>query len=116
MQFQISQRVARKLTRIPEAFALSIDSHYSTELPACPAPRTYSTICTLTPRLLQGGFLPEMTRREAALILGIREHAKEEVVKEAHRKVMIANHPDAGEQVWQYSSNSQGPVDQAVLM
>ena len=70
----------------------------------------------LTPRLLQGGFLPEMTRREAALILGIREHAKEEVVKEAHRKVMIANHPDAGEQVWQYSSNSQDPVDQVVLM
>ncbi len=37
-----------------------------------------------------------MTRREAALILGIREHAKEEAVKDAHRKIMIANHPDAG--------------------
>lgn len=29
----------------------------------------------------QGGFLPEMTRREAALILGIRESAGEERVK-----------------------------------
>lgn len=38
-----------------------------------------------------------MTRREAALILGIREHEKEDAVKDAHRKIMIANHPDAGE-------------------
>lgn len=37
-----------------------------------------------------------MTRREAALILGLRESATAEKVKEAHRKVMIANHPDAG--------------------
>lgn len=45
----------------------------------------------------QGGFQAEMTRREAALILGIREHAKEEAIKDAHRKIMIANHPDAGD-------------------
>lgn len=44
----------------------------------------------------KGGFLPEMTRREAALILGVRESAPEEKVKEAHRRIMIANHPDAG--------------------
>lgn len=37
-----------------------------------------------------------MTRREAALILGVRESTALEKVKEAHRKVMIANHPDAG--------------------
>ncbi len=45
---------------------------------------------------MQGGFQQSMTRREAALILGIREHAKEDLVKDAHRKIMIANHPDAG--------------------
>ncbi len=45
----------------------------------------------------QGGFLPEMTRREAALILGLRESAPQERVREAHRRIMIANHPDAGE-------------------
>lgn len=50
----------------------------------------------LTVTCLQGGFLPEMTRREAALILGIRESAPEERIKEAHRRVMVANHPDAG--------------------
>lgn len=51
------------------------------------------------PRMRQfykGGFLPEMTRREAAMILGLRESAPEERVKEAHRRIMIANHPDAG--------------------
>lgn len=51
------------------------------------------------PRMRQfykGGFLPEMTRREAALILGIRESSPEERIKEAHRRIMIANHPDAG--------------------
>ena len=37
-----------------------------------------------------------MTRREAAQILGVRESAAEERVKDAHRKLMIANHPDSG--------------------
>jgi DnaJ homolog subfamily C member 19 len=37
-----------------------------------------------------------MSRREAALILGLRESAAEERVKEAHRRIMIANHPDSG--------------------
>ena len=45
----------------------------------------------------KGGFLPEMTRREAAQILGVRERAGEERVKDAHRRIMIANHPDSGE-------------------
>ena len=40
--------------------------------------------------------MPEMTRREAALILGLRESAPQERVREAHRRIMIANHPDAG--------------------
>ncbi|KAK9684025.1 hypothetical protein RND81_10G181400 [Saponaria officinalis] len=47
-------------------------------------------------RFYEGGFQPKMTRREAALILGVRENVAIEKVKEAHRKVMIANHPDAG--------------------
>eukprot|EP01025_Chloroclados_australasicus_P067185 TRINITY_DN9292_c0_g1_i3.p2 TRINITY_DN9292_c0_g1~~TRINITY_DN9292_c0_g1_i3.p2 ORF type:complete len:109 (-),score=4.03 TRINITY_DN9292_c0_g1_i3:600-926(-) len=44
----------------------------------------------------KGGFLPEMSRREAGLILGLRESAPAEKIKEAHRKLMIANHPDSG--------------------
>ncbi|KAL0441170.1 UNVERIFIED_CONTAM: Mitochondrial import inner membrane translocase subunit TIM14-3 [Sesamum radiatum] len=43
-----------------------------------------------------GGFEQVMTRREAALILGVREHTVVEKIREAHRRVMVANHPDAG--------------------
>ena len=65
-------------------------------------PHTPSVCPVLTHRVpftlktRQGGFLPEMTRREAALILGLRESAPAERVRDAHRRVMIANHPDAG--------------------
>ena len=51
------------------------------------------------PKLKQfykGGFDETMSRREAALILGIRESSAKNKVMEAHRKVMMANHPDAG--------------------
>uniref|UniRef100_G3MN37 J domain-containing protein n=1 Tax=Amblyomma maculatum TaxID=34609 RepID=G3MN37_AMBMU len=47
-------------------------------------------------RFYEGGFQQTMTRREAALILGVREGAPPDKVREAHRKVMVANHPDAG--------------------
>ncbi|CAN8257316.1 unnamed protein product [Cochlearia groenlandica] len=47
-------------------------------------------------RFYEGGFQGAMTRREAALILGVRESVVAEKVKEAHRRVMVANHPDAG--------------------
>ncbi|KAK1284475.1 Mitochondrial import inner membrane translocase subunit TIM14-1 [Acorus calamus] len=47
-------------------------------------------------KFYEGGFQPTMTRREASLILGIREAVTTEKVKEAHGRVMVANHPDAG--------------------
>jgi hypothetical protein len=43
-----------------------------------------------------GGFEEKMTKREAALILGVRESATPERVKEAHRRIMQINHPDKG--------------------
>ncbi|XP_010272242.1 PREDICTED: mitochondrial import inner membrane translocase subunit TIM14-3-like [Nelumbo nucifera] len=49
-----------------------------------------------TRRFYEGGFQQVMTRREAALILGIREHVAMDKIKEAHRRVMVANHPDSG--------------------
>ncbi|XP_071707678.1 mitochondrial import inner membrane translocase subunit TIM14-1 [Rutidosis leptorrhynchoides] len=49
-----------------------------------------------TRRFYEGGFQPTMTRREAALILGVRESVAADKVREAHRRVMVANHPDAG--------------------
>jgi DnaJ family protein C protein 19 len=44
----------------------------------------------------KGAFEPKMTRREAALILGVRESASKERIREAHRKVLMLNHPDTG--------------------
>jgi DnaJ family protein C protein 19 len=43
-----------------------------------------------------GGFEEKMTKREAALILGVRESSPPERVKDAHRKIMQINHPDKG--------------------
>lgn len=44
----------------------------------------------------RGGFEPKMTRREAAMILGLPATAKPNRIKEAHKRIMIANHPDRG--------------------
>jgi hypothetical protein len=44
----------------------------------------------------EGGFEETMTRREAALILGVRESSTAKRIKEAHRKLLILNHPDTG--------------------
>ena len=37
-----------------------------------------------------------MTKREAALILGVRESATIDRIKDAHRRILINNHPDRG--------------------
>ncbi|XP_058212875.1 mitochondrial import inner membrane translocase subunit TIM14-3-like isoform X1 [Rhododendron vialii] len=47
-------------------------------------------------RFYEGGFQSAMSRREAALILGVRESTPMDKIREAHRRVMVANHPDAG--------------------
>ena len=44
----------------------------------------------------EGGFEETMTRREAALILGVRESSPASRIKEAHRKLLVLNHPDTG--------------------
>jgi DnaJ-domain-containing protein 1 len=44
----------------------------------------------------EGGFEDQMTKREAALILGVRESASPARIKDAHRKLLILNHPDTG--------------------
>ena len=44
----------------------------------------------------RGGFDSKMTRREASLILGLRDGAEIDAIKAAHRRIMIANHPDRG--------------------
>eukprot|EP01038_Epipyxis_sp_PR26KG_P014110 gene14110-18931_t len=43
-----------------------------------------------------GGFESKMTKREAALILGVRESTTAERIKDAHRRILLLNHPDRG--------------------
>ncbi|XP_028650445.2 mitochondrial import inner membrane translocase subunit TIM14 [Erpetoichthys calabaricus] len=43
-----------------------------------------------------GGFEPKMTKREAALILGVSPTANKVKIKEAHKRIMVLNHPDRG--------------------
>jgi len=44
----------------------------------------------------KGGFEPKMTKREASLILGVSPAASKIKVKEAHKRIMLLNHPDKG--------------------
>ncbi|XP_055070745.2 dnaJ homolog subfamily C member 15 [Misgurnus anguillicaudatus] len=44
----------------------------------------------------KGGFEQKMSRREASLILGISPTSTKAKVREAHRKIMVLNHPDKG--------------------
>lgn len=47
-----------------------------------------------------GGFEDKMSKREAALILGVRESSTVERIKASHRRVMLLNHPDKGGSVY----------------
>ena len=51
-------------------------------------------------RFYDGGFEEKMTKREAALILGVRESSDSTKVKAAHRRILLLNHPDMGGSVF----------------
>ncbi|KAK8790716.1 hypothetical protein WA588_002464 [Blastocystis sp. NMH] len=44
----------------------------------------------------QGGFEKEMTKREAALILGVRTNSDQKRIQKAYRTILLKNHPDKG--------------------
>mmetsp|Transcript_10162 Transcript_10162/g.21298 ORF Transcript_10162/g.21298 Transcript_10162/m.21298 type:complete len:130 (-) Transcript_10162:95-484(-) len=48
------------------------------------------------PRAFAGGFEAELQRKEALMILGLREGATRDQIRGAHRKLMRLNHPDTG--------------------
>ncbi|CAM0137967.1 hypothetical protein VKS41_001189 [Umbelopsis sp. WA50703] len=59
--------------------------------------RPKSPIMPRLSKYYKGGFDPKMSKREAALILGLRESQLQKTkLKEAHRRIMLANHPDRG--------------------
>jgi len=44
----------------------------------------------------KGGFDPKINKREAALILGVSPTANVKKIRDAHKRIMILNHPDRG--------------------
>ena len=44
----------------------------------------------------KGGFDPKMTRREAALILGVSPSSSKERVHQVYKRIIALNHPDQG--------------------
>lgn len=42
------------------------------------------------------GFDPKMNKREASLILGVSPSASKTKIKDAHKRIMLLNHPDRG--------------------
>ncbi|XP_028993284.1 dnaJ homolog subfamily C member 15 [Betta splendens] len=44
----------------------------------------------------KGGFDQKMSKREASLILGISPGSTKTKVRDAHRRIMVLNHPDKG--------------------
>jgi hypothetical protein len=60
----------------------------------------FSTNTWFARNFYDGGFEEKMTKREAALILGLRESASADRIKETHRKILLINHPDRGGSVY----------------
>ncbi|XP_078693295.1 mitochondrial import inner membrane translocase subunit TIM14-like isoform X1 [Branchiostoma floridae x Branchiostoma belcheri] len=54
------------------------------------------SIPLLNSHYYRGGFEPKMTKREAALVLGVSPSANMKKMREAHRRIMLLNHPDRG--------------------
>jgi len=54
------------------------------------------TNVNINQRKFIGPFQPRMSQEEALLILGLKPGCSKEQIKEAHRKIMRANHPDVG--------------------
>ncbi|GIY06875.1 mitochondrial import inner membrane translocase subunit TIM14 [Caerostris darwini] len=44
----------------------------------------------------KGGFEQKMTKYEAGLILGVSQSSSKNRIKDAHKRIMLLNHPDRG--------------------
>lgn len=50
----------------------------------------------LSVKFYKGGFDQIMTKREASLILGVSPSSNMDKIKQAHKRIMLLNHPDRG--------------------
>uniref|UniRef100_G3NBP2 J domain-containing protein n=1 Tax=Gasterosteus aculeatus aculeatus TaxID=481459 RepID=G3NBP2_GASAC len=57
----------------------------------------------------KGGFEQKMSKREASLILGISPVTTKAKVRDAHRRIMVLNHPDKGERYCDRQGKSGSP-------
>ena len=60
------------------------------------------------PRHYEGPFESPMTRREAALILGVRETATAKRIKDAHRRMTLINHRPRGSRLDRQGQRGEG--------
>jgi DnaJ family protein C protein 19 len=51
---------------------------------------------TVGSKYYKGGFDMKMSKREAGLVLGVSPAASKAKIKEAHKRIMLLNHPDRG--------------------
>mmetsp|Transcript_15508 Transcript_15508/g.30468 ORF Transcript_15508/g.30468 Transcript_15508/m.30468 type:complete len:120 (+) Transcript_15508:19-378(+) len=47
-------------------------------------------------KFYEGGFADKLDKREAAMILGVRQNASKEMIMDRYRALMRSNHPDLG--------------------
>ena len=73
-------------------------------------PKASSKGSTWSKRYYDGGFEEEMTKREAALILGVRETSSRDRIREAHRGLMLLNHPDKVGSIFLTAKINEAPV------
>lgn len=59
----------------------------------------------------KGGFDAKMDKREAALILGVSPMAPKIKIKEAHKRIMLINHPDRGGSPYIASKINEGVIE-----
>jgi DnaJ homolog subfamily C member 19 len=59
-------------------------------------PKNFDAESLASSKYYRGGFDPKMSKREAALILGVSPSASKLKVKDAHKRIMVLNHPDRG--------------------
>merc|ERR1711874_690473 len=59
-------------------------------------PQLADTEAWANSKYYKGGFDPKMNKREAALILGVTPNTNVKKIRDAHKKIMLLNHPDRG--------------------
>ncbi|CAG8638649.1 11560_t:CDS:2 [Paraglomus brasilianum] len=73
-------------------YAIRAIKHHKPKLPQMPKFTRPSPS-----RMYKGGFDASINKREAALILSLKESGLNQTkIKDAHRRIMLLNHPDRG--------------------